>query len=248
MSLTRNPGRALPLLLFLALGVAALGVRGSAQEPGKADAERVVWIYRDVPPEGAEDTRSEPERLFQPYFIFPAAVVDRVALTDRYAANRLERDGMGTCCQFSFKLGGAGWFAGVKFIPGGRDPGENEGIDVNRALRLGEVLDTQVALRFRARSAATTSPKVVFQLGNTSGRRHADGHRFAKVLRPSPTRLSDTWTEYTIDLTGDPKALRSVICPLCILVKSDDNPGADVVDVYVDDVRFEVLPPAKKGR
>ncbi|HYH68106.1 MAG TPA: hypothetical protein VD866_25650 [Urbifossiella sp.] len=234
------------LVSFASLAVVLL--LGTPSTRGQPPTPNVVKVYEDIPAEGEPDTRDDTEKVFQPFSVFPKAAVERVSLTDRYGVRKLDTTGSGTCCEFSFRLGGADWFGGVKFIPGGQDPGEKAGLDVNGRLRLGEDKQAKVVLRFRARSADETKPKVVFQAGGTSGRLYADGHKFPKVLQPSPTELTAAWKEYSVDLSGNPAALRSVVCPLCLIVKSEDNPRAEVVTVYVDDVRFEVIesPPAKK--
>lgn len=207
--------------------------------------ERVVWIYRDIPARGQPDRRTAPEVLFQPHFIYPADATSRVAINDRLNVSSIEKEGTGTCCEFAFRPMGSGWFAGVKFIPGGTQPGEREGIDVNRLLRLGEDLQTRVALQFKARTVAGAKVHVDFQVGGTSGRLHRDGLKFPETTDPSPAVVTEKWGNYTIDLTGKPDSLRSVICPLGIIVKSDDNPGAREITVFVDDVKFAVLPARK---
>src|SRR5262245_56660657 len=105
---------------------------------GQQPMPTVIKIYENIPDEAVQDTRDETEKHFQPFFVFPKDAVSRVSLTDRFSVRQLYTTGEGTCCEFSFKLGGADWFGGVKFIPGGKDPGERQGLNINDHLRLGE--------------------------------------------------------------------------------------------------------------
>jgi hypothetical protein len=209
------------------------------------EADRVVWIYRDVPGEGASaDPRTEEEKLMLPFYLFPQAPAAKGQIRVDYRCDlkSIDAEGAGTCIKLSFEADGPEWFAGVAFTPGGRAPGENTPgrIDVNRLLRLGGDSQSRVVLRFRARSSAGGTPRVIFQVGGQKG----DGLESPVKPKRTPTTLSDNWADYEIDVTGRPGELRSVVCPLCILVRADQNTVRSLT-VFVDDVRFEVLRPKK---
>lgn len=222
------------------LALAATTVASDGAAKGQETAEKgltVLWVYRDVPREGEEDTRPGSERVFQPYYIYPEDMAENVVVNDRLKASEVEEEAKGTVCEFSFRLK-AEDFAGVKFIPGGRSPGTKPGLDVTRALFLDR--HTPVALRLRARTVTDARVRVWFKIGGAAGPVHRDGLRFPEAAKPSPTVVTDQWTDVTIPLKGKADELKSVICPLEVTVKAVDNPGLSTVVVYVDDVRFEI--------
>jgi hypothetical protein len=202
-----------------------------------------VWIYRDILASGEKNTPPGSEIVFSPYWIQPAEKTDDVTVNDHLAAGSLDKDAKGTICEFDFRLK-AREFAEVLFTPGGAQPGSRPGLDVSRALFPDN--QTPVVLTFRARTAKDATLKAVFKIGGTAGQDYRDGLRFPELARPSPTKLTDQWQEFSIDLRGKAKELESVICPLAVTIKETDNPGVSTATVYVDDVRFEVRPePAK---
>lgn len=223
-------------LLALAATITASDGAANGQETEEKRLT-VLWIYRDAPRKGEEDTRTGSERVFQPYYIYPEDMAENVVINDRLKASEVDEEAKGTVCEFSFRLK-AEDFAGVKFIPGGRNPGTKPGLDVTRALFLDR--HTPVALRLRVRTVTDARVKVWFKIGGAAGPRYRDGLRFPEVARPSPTVVTGQWTDVTIPLKGKANELKSVICPLEVMAKAVDNPGVSTLIVYVDDVRFEI--------
>jgi len=50
--------------------------------------------------------------------------------------------------------------------------------------------------------------------------------------------LTSTWRTFEIRLEG--RDLSSVICPLEVLVLRDQNPGNKLIQILIDDIRYEV--------
>jgi len=225
---------------FLTLSAAGQEKKGEAQEK-KEEATPRVWIYKDVPGKGETDKRSEAERYFTPYFFYPESKVKKIQVNAKKAASDLDGGAEGTCLEFTFSDLNANEYAGAGFIPGD-SLGEREAYNIAEKLLVG--FDRPVFLKFRARTKAKDKVKVRFECFGLGDGRLRDG---IKTQTPDPdlTVLGDSWKDITVDITKKAAGLDSVVSPLRVVVRANENAGKEEIIVYVDDVRFEVGRPAK---
>lgn len=210
------------------------------QDPAKAKEKRVVWISRDMPPKGKPDTRSDPERLFMPEGRMPAKRAKQIAVNPAKLIE--EKDPTkGTCVEYAFKFVRIDDWQGVFSLVEGDSWGTKPGINVKELLK--PMKKEVVALRFRARGQKG-GEVVTFQVGAVTTGPFKSSISFPIPYRLDPVKLAAKWTDYEISLQAD--ELTNVIDPFCVIARAIDNPGKETVQVYCDDVRFEIIPPQKK--
>lgn len=205
-----------------------------------------VWIYRKKLPVGAQPT-SAAEAYFSPFFIFPESATDRVRVNPSKPAADFgpvdEADD--TCVEFYFGLAGGDDFVGAGFIPGDK-LGAEPAFDLTQHLSVG--FGRQVHLKFRARTADGERVRVRFESCGLAAGKLEDGIKLPQTPRPQVTALDDKWQTVSIDLSQKAAGLVSLACPLKVIVRSSDNPNTEEAAVFVDDVRFEIVPKGKAGQ
>ena len=205
-----------------------------------------LWIYRNVPLNDKNDNRSRSERLYEPFFFFPAEATIDISVSTQSRIGVMSHD-EDTCVEITFRLSGdkSDW-KGVSFVPSGSNPGRVPGINVSRELRLrpGQL----VFLKFRVLTTERGGARVRFQCGGLHVGKYTDGIRFGRQPKSRNTIVTDAWTEVSIDLSkGAVEGLNSVINALSLIVRSEDNPGVQELTVFLDDIRFETEnPPMSK--
>lgn len=228
------PRRPVSVAIVLVLCCAAGAARQAAAQPVPAAQPGVAWIYKDVPPQGAADPRSATERYFEPTDFWPAAETGNIVL------NLAQPDpaGEGTCVLLAFKITSPTAFLGVNWKPIAKPGNPPAALDLTKYLTVG--FGRPLVLKFRARcSRPNDKARVDFMVGGIQVAMLRDGILFPLPENPTVT-LTDAWQTFTIDLTEDAAGVSSLVGPLRVVVKAPDNPGAKVVSILVDDVRFEV--------
>jgi len=233
------------LLLALATMASAGALGQEPKQPVSEDAIPRVWIYRDVPAPGQEDTRSAPERHFTPYLYMPEKGANRISVNVRMPCAELDSEEKGTCVEFLFAMSGVNDWLSAGFIPGGR-PGDRPPRNVIDSDHFVVGFGRPVFLRFRARTAKGQTANVGFESGGFADGEIKDGIRPAETPKEQPTRLTDKWAQISIDLTKKAGGLNSVASPLRVVVRANENAGRGEILVYVDDVRFEIGEPVKE--
>lgn len=220
-------------MLFFALLVLA-AVSGSAllQAAGELAPQDEVWIYRDAPPAGEPDERSQTERLFQPYGFMPAEGASDIAVNVSHPADQNNPE-KGTAVEIVFSFPTATAWRGAYFLlDDGTSWGKRPGINVQKLMGLKP--DDKIAVRFLAWGGGT----VTFKCGGVRDGKHPSSLRLPVAAPGSPTRLSTRPKEITIGPIPA-RMLTNVIDPLCAVASGLDQKGAEEVTVYIDDIRFE---------
>ena len=210
----------------------------SAQDGNQSrTSTNVVWIYKDM---GAD--RSPSEIHFTPFYYSPEAKATDITTNAEFPTKRLDPDGEGTCLSYVFTLNGANDYASAGFMPGSQ-LGDRPPYDVAKPLAAG--FGRPVYLKFRARTANGRRVRVSFTSGGFAKGDLEDGVKPAQSPKEDErthnkvTTLTDKWETFVIDLRKKAAGLDSVVNPLQVIARYNDN-RVDEVTVYVDDVRYEV--------
>ncbi|HYH68105.1 MAG TPA: hypothetical protein VD866_25645 [Urbifossiella sp.] len=231
-----------PLLAACLLAGVVPAAPTHGQNPAKDNDKRAVWISRDLPVGEAQDTRSDPERLFIPQGRMPAERVNQIAVNPSKLVDAKDPT-KGTCVEYAFKFTRADDWQGVYSLVGGDSWGARPGINVKELLMpMGK---EAVVLRFRARGEKG-GEVATFQVGAVTTGPHKSSLLFPRTAPQDPTRLPNRWADFEIPLVAS--ELTNVIDPFCVVARAGDNPGRALVQVYVDDVRFEVVPPQPRKK
>jgi exo-beta-1,3-glucanase (GH17 family) len=217
------------VVLALAWGISA------AQEKPSPPPD-AIWIYKGVP-EG-KDTRSETEVLFAPFGYMPASRADQISVNPSTPVDR--KDSQGTCIEYLFKFEKRDDWVGAYTLINGTSWGTKPGINVQKLLGVGP--ETKLALRFKARGEGAVS----FKIGGVTNGLHKSSLTLARQVDNSPTKLTGDFCEYTIGPIEAQK-LTNLIDPFCVVTSALDNPGRDLVKVYVDDIRLELFDRPKQA-
>lgn len=199
--------------------------------PGVAQEGRMVTIYKDVPGPGEPDRRSQPERLFLPYGLMPGEKARQIAVNHKCLRD-MKDPKTGTCVEVLFHLKQLDEWLGTYVLINGNAWGTKPGINVQELLRAEPT--EKIALRFEARGKGV----VTFKCGGVGDGPHKSSLAIARELDDSPIKLPADWREFTI---GPIEAglLTNCVDPLCIVASALDNRKLGVVEVYVDNIRFE---------
>jgi exo-beta-1,3-glucanase (GH17 family) len=210
-----------------------------AADSSKVKEIRTIWIYRNTPAKGKPDTRTETERLFEPFGLMPPSRTSQISVNPSLPIDPKDPS-KGTCieylCEFKDRRD---WMGSYSLLEGGTAWGTSPGINVQKVL--GVRPDTKVALRFKAKGEGV----VAFKIGGVNTGPHKSSLALPREVNPSPTRLTAKFREYIIGPIVA-KDLTNLIDPFCMVTSGLDNPGRDTVRVFVDDIRLEAFEKTKK--
>lgn len=212
----------------------------SAQDAPAGGQAGVLWVYRDAPPEGEPDTRSDAERLFAPFGLMPAGRTNQITVNPARPVDPSDQS-KGTCIEYYCELGSPVEWVGAYTLVEGNSWGEKPGVNVPQSLGLND--GAKLALRFKARGEGAAT----FKIGGVGDGPHASSLRLAREVEGSPVRLTQEFRDYSIGPLAAGE-LTNLIDPFCVTVTGIDNRGRDFVRIQVDDIRLEALDaPAAAG-
>ncbi len=231
---------------LVALAIFAVESFGQDSTRRRVIEERVVSLYSDLPAAGQADERSEFERYYEPYFYSPAAKASHIAVDPGLRASELDATATGTLVEIAVRWTGPNEFVMIGFVPAGATRlGAIPGMNV--AELLGDARGHRIFLKLKARRpAGPHEVRCKFRVGGLAGNPHRDSLKFPATTRPELITLGESWQEISIELTDNAARLNQMLCPLSVVLESNDNPNARPQDgareptskLYLDDIRF----------